>query len=920
MKSGLVLSRESPLIPSQNDKAMQKDGPLILTKLRLPYIRPGLVTRPRLQEQIAQGLRGPLTLVTAPAGFGKTTLVASSIAACGIPVAWLSLDKNDNQAGRFLEYLIAALQAADQRIGMEAAQLVAGIQPALSEAVLTSLINDLERGNTEIALVLDDYQLISSQAVHDEVAFLLEHLPAALHLIILTRSDPPLPLSRLRARGQTIELRAADLRFTGQEAAQFLNDVMGLHLDAGLVAALEERTEGWIAGLQLAALSMRDRNDIPGFIEGFSGTNRYILDYLLEEVLACQPPEIQHFLLRTSILERLTTPLCDALLAGDEMYHRGPPSLRQSASVLEYLERENLFLVSLDDGCVWFRYHHLFADLLKARLQQTQPEIVPHLHIRAAAWLEQNGFINEAIQHLFEASEIGRAADLIERYGPGRWAESDLTVIQMAEDLPRETVLARPKIGLYLAWFFIIQSRIAKAIPLLNDLAREFAGAAPASGQKWMQTFVTSAQVFLNPLSSPHGTNPLPDYQLLEETPAEEKILRNAADYLYGLALARRDELERAVEVAVRCIQREKADLGSLVIPTLAPLLSRIYLIQGRLHATASLCREYLDPIQEKGIRFVYTGGSMKIDLGEALFEWNYLEEAEQYIRDGLQDNEPWQNIMTDGFGLVALARVLQSKGDHVGAIQVVEKFETRLLEHSQPREFDEDLRTLRIRVQLAGGDLHSASRWAEEIYLSEDYRFHEEYYRHTLALVRLAQGRYADVEKLLAGRPPALSVGSLISRQLESILLLAAAIARQRRLPEALGLVESCLALAEPEGYIRVFLNAGEPARELLTAYLQTPEHGHKPYAQRLLEAFTPLKVGDPIPSQPAGLAEPLSERELEVLRLIALGKTNQEIAHQLVVARGTIKAHAASIYRKLDVANRTEAVAQARKLGLLQ
>ncbi len=465
---------------------MQKTDPLIRTKLRLPFTRPGLVSRPRLQEQIAQGLRGPLTLITAPAGFGKTTLVASCVAGCGMPVAWLSLDKNDNQAGRFLNYLIAALQEADNRIGSEAAQLMAGIQQAPPEAVLTSLINDLDAASREMVLVLDDYQFISSQACMTEVAFLLEHCPNTFHLVIATRSDPPLPLARLRARGQMVELRAADLRFTEPEAAQFLNDVMGLHLDAGSVAVLEERTEGWIAGLQMAALSMRDRKDVHGFIEGFSGTNRYILDYLLEEVLASQPPEIQHFLLYTSILERLTAPLCDALLANDERPepgdedgepHSGSPSLRQSASVLEYLERENLFLVSLDDERIWFRYHHLFADLLRARLQQAQPDLVPLLHIRASAWLEQNGFISEAIQHLFAAHEIDRAADLIERYGPARWAESDPSVVQMADSLPPEMLIARPKIGLYQAWLLIIQGRIEKALPLLNDMARQLAGA-----------------------------------------------------------------------------------------------------------------------------------------------------------------------------------------------------------------------------------------------------------------------------------------------------------------------------------------------------------------------------------------------------------------------------------------------------------
>ena len=383
---------------------MNRLDPLIHTKLRLPFTRPELVTRPRLAEQIAQVLRSPLILITAPAGFGKTTLVASSITCCGMAVAWLSLDKNDNQEGCFLRYLVAALQEANQAIGSDAARLLAAAQQAPPEAILTSLINDLDSANPEIVLVLDDYQFISSQAVHEQMVFLLEHCPKPLHLVIASRSDPPLPIARLRARGQTVELRAADLRFTEGEAAQFLNDVMSLRLDAESVKVLEERTEGWIAGLQMAALSMRGRKDVVGFIEGFSGTNRYILDYLLEEVLAGQPPQGQHFLLCTSILERLTAPLCDAVtsvslstsLADSEGAKREgddrPLFASQSASILEYLERANLFLTPLDDERIWYRYHHLFADLLYARLQQTlKSQDIAALHTRAAQWYQHNG-------------------------------------------------------------------------------------------------------------------------------------------------------------------------------------------------------------------------------------------------------------------------------------------------------------------------------------------------------------------------------------------------------------------------------------------------------------------------------------------------------------------------------------------------
>jgi LuxR family transcriptional regulator, maltose regulon positive regulatory protein len=906
---------------------MQKADTLIRTKLRQPFTRLEQVPRPRLDARIAEGLHGPLTLVTAPAGFGKTTLVGACVADCGMPVAWLSLDKDDNQAGRFLQYLVAALQEADDSVGNEAAQLLAAAQQAAPEAVLTSLINDMDTAGTELALVLDDYQFINSQAVYEAVVFLLEHGPRTFHLVIATRSDPPIPLARLRARGQTVELRAADLRFTASEAAQFLNDVMCLHLDEGSVALLEERTEGWIAGLQMAALSMRDRKDAFGFIEGFSGTNRYILDYLLEEVLASQSPEIQRFLLNTSILERLAAPLCDAILANVEesnLVGNAPSTdpqlliLNNSDSTLAYLESANLFLVPLDDQRQWYRYHHLFADLLRARLHQSQPDLAPRLHIQASGWLEQNGLIAEAIQHLFAAHESGRAADLIEHHGPARWADSDPSVIQMADGLPREMILARPKIGLYYAWYLILQGFIEKALPLLNDMGRRLAGADPNSGQHWMQTLIGLALAFLGQRISP-GLDALPDFQILDEIPAGEPILRDTAEILYGMTLGRRGEIDRAAEVAIRCIQRAEIPHATLAIPAVVSFLARIYLVQGRLHAAASLAHAYLDPIKEKGLRFIYSAGSMNIVLGEVLYEQNYLVEAEKQIQEGLRANEPWVDVMNDAFGLLALTHVLQAQGDYAGALQIVEKFEKRLHGDFRPHEFEEDFRTLRIRVLLASGDLRSASQWADQVHLFEDFQRNPQRYRLTLARIRLAQGRYADVDDLLAGSASLSTSGNRITRQIESTLLQAAAIAGQGRLADTFGLIETCLALAEPEGYMRIFLDVGEICRDLLAAYLKSAVPGHKLYARKMLEAFSPATGVVSRGSQTAGLIEPLSGRELEVLQLMETGKTNQEIARQLFVATGTIKAHAASIFRKLDVANRTEAVARARQMSIL-
>ncbi|MBN2115810.1 MAG: hypothetical protein JW730_04525 [Anaerolineales bacterium] len=878
---------------------MQTSAPLIHTKLRMPFIRPRLVSRTRLKERVAAGLQGPLTLVIAPAGFGKTTLVATSIVDCRMSIAWLSLDQNDNQVGRFLSYLIAAVRETDNPIGREAAQLMAGVQQASPEAVLTSLINDLDAADREIVLVLDDYQFIHNQAGHEVVTFLLEHCPSTFHLVIATRSDPPLPLARLRARAQIVELRAADLRFTESEASRFLNEVMGFQLDAESVAVLEARTEGWIAGLQMAALSMRDREDLPGFIAGFSGTNRYILDYLLEEVLGREPEDVQTFLLQTSILHRLSGSLCDAVTRASD-----------GQEMLARLEKRNLFVVALDDHSCWYRYHHLFADLLQAKLQQSRPDRVAQLFARAMEWCEQQGLVTEAVGYALAAQEIDRAADLIERYGPACWAENDLSVIQLADSLPHETFISRPKLGIYQAWLLIYQGHIERAIPLLKDLAQQPVIAESDSESRWMQTMTTLALAFLS------RSYPLPAEQSLDEIPVSEPVLRETADLLYGMALGRRGEIDRAVEFAAGCVQKTRQHHGTATIPALVPFLARLYLMQGRLGAAESLCRKFLDPVQKKGVRFNDSAGGMQVVRGEVLYERNCLDEAEKHIRAGLQSSEPWHNIMADAFGFLALMRVLQAKEDYAEAMQTVETFEARLQGHSGPFEFAEDFRTVRIRLQLASGNIQDASTWADQIQSSEDFRRHKEYYQLALAHIYLAQGRYADVEEMLTGVVSAISAGNRITRQIETNLILAAAFAGQQRSPEAFALVETCLALAEPEGYIRSFLDVGEPVRVLLDAYLRLDAPGHKAYAQKILDAF-PLVNQTHSPQR--GLIEPLSERELEVLRLMALGKTNQKIARQLIIAPGTVKAHTASIYRKLGVTNRTEAAARARQLGLL-
>jgi LuxR family transcriptional regulator, maltose regulon positive regulatory protein len=904
---------------------MQKPDTLIRTKLHLPTIRPGLVLRPRLQERILQGLGGPLTLLAAPAGFGKTTLAAAGISACGMPAAWLSLDKDDNQAERFLNYLVAALQNADHSLGEAAAQFMAASPPAPPEAVLTSLVNDLDRTGREMALVLDDYQFISDPTVHAAVAFLLEHCPQTFHLLIATRSDPALPLARLRGRNQVVELRAADLRFNGGEAAQFLNEVMSLHLDEAAVTALEERTEGWIAGLQMAALSMRNREDAAGFISGFSGTNRYILDYLMEEVLSSQTTEVQRFLLYTSILERLSAPLCEALLSSEA--GAADPEARPASgsdSILEYLERANLFMVPLDDERTWYRYHQLFSDLLRARLKESHAELIPQLHLRASRWYERNGSIMEAIQHSLASKDYERSAGLILKYGPSGWSRNEPSIIRLAGNLPVELLKTHPKLGIYQAWILISSGQTPAAIALLVTLKEALHADASNPASSWMRAYIDLLLAYTSPPGEKTNQVPLPDLQPFDSMPEQDTGLHNIADFITAMLLGRRGELDEPAEILLQCIQRDKAGGGTTAIPMVVPLLARIRLMQGRLHEAADLCRETLKSINKKGKRSFTTAGSFNIILGEVLREWNDLDEAEAQIREGILVNEPWQMIAADALGYGALARVQEAQGNIEGATTTLHRLEAMFEERTKPPDWEGELRSLKVRLWLATGDLARAVDWARHFPIQPCPSPLQETDSLSAARVRMAEKNYREAQHILEALNQAPGIEKRTNRKIKIDLLMACALAAQNQMPQAFQLLASSLSQAEPERLTRVFLDIGQPMQRLLAQWLAHASPGAgREYAIHLLshfEAGKPAVTSAQGKAPPVGkLVEPLSRRELEVLQLMALGGTNQAIADQLIVSRGTVKAHTASIYRKLDAANRTEAVARARQLGIL-
>jgi LuxR family maltose regulon positive regulatory protein len=918
---------------------MHDSYPLILTKLCLPFIRPSLVTRQHLLEQLLQGLRGPLTLIIAPAGFGKTTLAASAVASCGMPVAWLSLDPNDSQAGRFLNYVITALQTADQTIGREATQLLGGLQQVSPESVLISLINDLNTAAREMVLVLDDYQFISSQAVHDQVLFLLEHCPVTLHLLIASRSDPPLPLARLRVRGQMIELRTADLRFTPEEAAQFLNEIMSLQLDTESIAMLEQRTEGWIAGLQMAALSMRGRGDVGEFIKGFSGTNRYILDYLLEEILSRQSPQIQHFLLYTSILERLAAPLCDALLVNDEAVQReanggspGSESLRfgESAFILEYLERANLFLVPLDDERIWFRYHHLFADLLRTQLQQSLGvQGVVQLHVRAADWHGQNGSLVEAIHHASMASDEERVERFIEQNymelvsrGEQSWLRS------WTGTLSKVQVYHRPWLCIYKAYSHSWFGELDRAEVFLEAAEKRIRADTSAPDTQSMLGHVTYIK---SRVTAMRGDLPRAiEYCIAarEYVPPSNLALQLDTRITLGYEYFLNGDYENASLILNEMI-RSGISAGAVINTVAAScLMARLYTIQGLLHKSYDTYQTTTQLIPDARGQHLGARALVEVGIADVLCEWNELDAALTHLKQGLSLLPLWGKADDLTLAYITLARIHLAQGNESAAIEAVEKATQVVQKSGLFPEAPRALELAQVKTWLAQGDLQAATHWAaslqQRLGSDDQFMFENELTHIAQARVLIAQNSVNEAIEILLRLEETACSAHRMGRVIEILLIESLAMRRKGDFEAAILALTKCLTLAEPQGYVRVFLDDGKPVQTLLAEWLAHANPSSlRNYAVRLLSHFDtepPVVTAAQVKVLPTGnLIEPLSERELEVLHLMALGRTNKEIAQQLIVAPGTIKAHTASIYRKLNVTNRTEAAARARQLGIL-
>jgi LuxR family maltose regulon positive regulatory protein len=941
-----------PLAPREGGAA-ELDA-LLATRLHVPRTRRGLVARPRLVDRLTEGLEGELAVVCAPAGFGKTALLADWIRRSGRAVAWLSLDAGDNDQVRFWRDVAAALEGVRAGVGRRLAGLLRP-PPRSFEAVVAALVNELAAAPGELVLVLDGYHLIESPAVHQSLGLLLEHLPAELRLAVASWSDPPLPLPRLRARGQLVEVRAGELRFTPEETGALLREAIGHDLPDSAVAALAARTEGWAAGLQLAALSLRDREDVTGFVASFSGDHRYVLDYLAEEVLERQPERVRTFLLETSVLGRLCGPLCDAVTGGSD-----------GQRLLEAIERANLFLIPLDEVRRWWRYHHLFADLLRVRLTGERPERLPGLHGAAAAWLESQGLVEDAIRHMLAAGDTTAAAELVERsiepmLGRGETARWQAPRPAARQDAP---ALAGDEGAAITGWLAALPAEVVQSRPRLCAVRAIQAAIGGQAGalQRWLDTAERAQAAAGGPSTAgpvPAGWaagSPTVDMpgtvavlradlarlrgdaecamrlmrEVLGRLPAGERVLRFNAEWNLARAHWHNGELGEAEELLARLVASAQAAGEHYLMLAVGWELGRLLRAQGRLGAALASCQQALAVGAEAGSPSLPASGIAQLGVAAVLYERDELAGALEHATEGIGRSRQLAGARLLAEGLVVLARIRQALGDHAGAVAAVADAE-RIGPSPDVVELFNPVGTERARLLLGQGQVAQAAAWAAARGLDASdlpsYPREREYL--LLAQLLLGQGQPERARPLLTRLQAAAAAQGRTGRLVVLGAVTARALAADGDEPGALAALTEALRFGCAEGYVRVFADQGAPLAVLLDQLI-AGRHGGAAlaadvpgdYLARVRAAFQP---GDgrsvPPPAVPPAaiavppLAEPLTERELQVLALLAAGTPNQQIA-----SLETVKKHVSHILSKLGAANRTQAVARARELGLLR
>jgi LuxR family maltose regulon positive regulatory protein len=903
---------------------------LLATKVCAPRPRPGLVPRRRLVERLAAGVQRELVLVCGPAGFGKSSLLADWAHRGQRTVAWLSLDEDDNDPARFWRHVAAALDVHRPGLAQQVAAQFGVSSPNSFKTPVTMLINALAEAGDAVVLVLDDYHLIEEPTVHRSVEFLLEHLPSGLRLVLASRTDPPLPLARLRARGQLTELRGADLRFTAAESTELLRAAVGTELSDSAALALAERTEGWAAGLQLAVLSLRGRGDVAGVVEAFSGSHRFVLDYLTEEILDRQDQQIRDFLLETSVLERVSAPLCDAV--------RGRTGSQQ---LLEEVERANLFLYPLDEARRWWRYHILFAGMLRAHLGKLDPHRVAALHGAASLWYERNDLPDQAIPHALAAGDAARAGRLIERHVEDQILRRNeaATLERWLVALPPEVLDRRPRLRLGQAVAALMGGRLDEAESLLSvaELAIEHASLEP-----YEPSVGRTASILHNvpamlatcraDLARQRGSGELA-YRLARQAEAyltdEDRVLGSIVRY--DLAVAdwmdgRLDDAERQLDdvVATRAASGER----HLVLRA-SYNLGGVQQAQGRLGAALNTYRRGLEMASAHPA--LPSAGMAHVGLAEVLYERDELDSALEHASLGVALCRELAYTPPLVTGLLILARIHQARGDPDAA------FDTLVLAKGvQPQVINlrNPVDAASARLMLANGRVREVVHWVEVRGLgAEDeptYPHEGEYL--VLARVLLATRDWQRASVLLQRWRVLADAQQRTGSVIELLALQALARAGAGDRPTALADLAEAVVLGAQESFVRTFADEGAAMAPLLGELLVGRRLEHlvgasvvpRGYLTRLAAAFD--RIGAPVLAVPRrgavaapGLVEALSTREQEVLALMAEGRPNQAIADQLVITMDTVKRHVSHVLAKLAVDNRTQAVARARRLGLL-
>jgi LuxR family maltose regulon positive regulatory protein len=875
-----------------------------------------------------------LTLISAPAGFGKTTLVSEWVGQLledvsvdpgnNYRVAWLSLDEGDNEPARFLSYLIASINQIEGlgfTFGEAIQNMIQSPQPPPIDILITTLINEIIETPIKLLFILDDYHLVSSAPIDDVLLYFFEHLPPQFHFVIITRDDPQLPLARMRVNSELNEIRATDLRFNSTEVGEFLNQVMDLNLTEENIEAIETRTEGWIAGLQLAAISMQGQEDATQFIKSFTGSHRLVLDYLIEEVLEQQSEHIKSFLLQTAVLTRLNGPLCDVLTGQQD-----------GQQILESLELANLFIIPLDNERRWYRYHHLFADLLQSRLRYSQSEEVPALHQRASAWFEENGYIDEAVEHTILAEEFGRAVNLLEENVVNWFERGDhIKLRRWLSTLPEQLLLERPFLSLIQAAILVSGGQLEEGDRLLKVIELRLEGKPDVNGR----------EIVLGKLSEPERKM-LSSFGILirsylafyqgdvEETIELAKMVLkpdsdsdpgwySSAVLVLGDAYTAQGDMSSAYQMQLEALEMSKSDAENYMILVTSLKLASTLRMQGKLREVQKICHQEMKRAVENGFSQINVAGWLQTIWGETLTELNQLDEAYQKTSAGIELAGSTTDVNMLGLSNLNHIRVLFSRGDLSGAEEVIEKLEKINLDANIPSWIFSQISSWKARIWLSQGKYSAVSRWVEERWLDAQVLPADlpEMEQIMIARYLLSQREFGESLKLLEHLLEAAEAGGRISRVIEIKLLQALSLHGREDNGEAISRLQEALILAEPEGFIRTFVDEGLPMEALLKR-LKLENERLKEHTQKLLIAFR-IQTTAPSAISPQPLIDPLSERELEVLQLISEGLTNQQIAERLYLSLHTIKVHASNIYSKLGVHNRSQAGSRARELGML-